>query len=949
MASIPNYFKPQLTIQQILAITETAPVSRINAVVVAPQYRLSRYQIEDQTYSVTYAGATATEVEYKYYEGDVLTDIPATDIVDLDSIKVFLANAEAQLFSIAAVDNDFYVDNLADASLLRCAGGDLVRLSGAAGGDLLTELLGRNLKVGDKLTNLDANITREVIGFYGVTIPADYGSDGADNSIGTSAFNPVATTTNVLTNATTAHADVSELPGSYDITKTGDFEGFEQGSLVDGKFGEEFVITVNTPGAPGTATVNINTVSGRFSATNVATTDTAGDYEITDAALAGLTVTLAINAGNALAANDRVVFKAFGDYEPLVGGTEVIAADSGNGYFGPKDTTYVIEVTNGLTAADVVANGADGAVVRITDTAGIDTIQTGVVVTEDAVFNVGSYGLRTSFNLSAYAGVSGLRKGDKFFIVAKAATLDTKRFDKVRLSGPIVDTATFTNPATAIGIRAVEPFSGALVLDDPVNFSTATPFTVTSDGVTVVSGLGVETGQSTKSTLRSAIGTVEVSFRSVIAPTSTESFFKVNATNVQSLTGIDDIENDLGFACAEALRGSQGKDIYAVRVGGTNAAAFTAALKKLENSDLTYALAIISDDEAAQRAAQTHVDKMSSADRKQFRRAYAAVESPGEWARLKQRADTTTYSATVTDSGGANILVTVADNDVDLTTLSINAGDLVKFPGEDATYEIASVISASELLLTSGPASAISPASVFEIWAADTTTSQVEYIVARSNSFSSRRFINIWCEGGTKNINGISTSVPVRFLAAHIAGLRSAVVPQQGLTRTEVTTLTAASAMHVRYSQEELNEIAAAGTYVVTQNSEGAPVYIRHQLTTEVSEGSLSYEDSVGVNLDDLAFQFKDALEDEIGKRNVVPGTISELRAVIVNILDNATQAETAGLGLGLGPQIIRWEDLVVEADPILKDRIKITVTVIMPLPLNNIEVVLNANVDVTL
>mgnify|MGYP001557956192 CR=1 FL=1 len=52
--------------------------------------------------------------------------------------------------------------------------------------------------------------------------------------------------------------------------------------------------------------------------------------------------------------------------------------------------------------------------------------------------------------------------------------------------------------------------------------------------------------------------------------------------------------------------------------------------------------------------------------------------------------------------------------------------------------------------------------------------------------------------------------------------------------------------MYLKYRQTDLDNIAAHGTFIITQSSNTGAVFIRHQLTTETSKGSLYYEDNAG-------------------------------------------------------------------------------------------------------
>ena len=69
-----------------------------------------------------------------------------------------------------------------------------------------------------------------------------------------------------------------------------------------------------------------------------------------------------------------------------------------------------------------------------------------------------------------------------------------------------------------------------------------------------------------------------------------------------------------------------------------------------------------------------------------------------------------------------------------------------------------------------------------------------------------------------KNSNG--EQLKNYFIAAEMAGLRSAVQPQQGLTHTEVRFVGTAPSMYTKFTENNLDDIAASGTWIVTQEYE---------------------------------------------------------------------------------------------------------------------------------
>lgn len=457
-------------------------------------------------------------------------------------------------------------------------------------------------------------------------------------------------------------------------------------------------------------------------------------------------------------------------------------------------------------------------------------------------------------------------------------------------------------------------------------------------------------------TLKDGYGKLIVSYRALRTPTATESLIAIEtASDITDKLGTIDLENEIAFGANEAFSGSQGKTIYALRVSDDTTTAYSAALKKIEATDRVYALTPMTDKQTVQQLVATHCESMSQKDVKNFRRCYVGTDSPGEYAALS-RYDGSVIEVDITVSN-AGIVLDVATAGVNLQTVNLVEGDIVKMIDSNgnytgAEYTISAVTDANTAYLSTGPAS--SQTEVFaEFWKADTPESQAAYVADVSEALGSRRAVNVWVENGTRIIDGVRTVIPNKYVAAEVAGLRSAVIPWQGLTLTEINSVTDAPAMYTRYTSSLLNTVAAAGTFIITQEAESGGVFIRHQLTTQSNEGSLAYEDSIGVSLDSISYQIKDSLNSFVGRKNVTRQTLEEIYDTVWTILNNAT---TSSAVADYGPQLNGFTNkagernkIDVAAHPTLKDRVQVYARLLMPLPLNTLEVVLDASVDFAL
>ena len=923
---ILNYERPQSTIANNLAITAAGLASRFRAVCVGPNYRLNRFGQDVIPDGKSFLAA-GQSLAYSYSDGGIETALPSTDIVDLASVAVYGQGLEALLASYTNSTTDkFYLNSVSTPHILRCS----VPVRGSG---LSAALTGRPVALGDIAyvsDGVSGQKRRTVVGLQGAAVASHYGANvgNNDSNAGNSAYNP---------GASSALNTAGVHPAGKTLSFSGTFNALVLGSKVADKYGEDFTITVTTGGtaASGLARVSISSASGLWGATGVAPTNSSGDYVISDAALAGLTATIDAGSPGTLVAGEVFTFRAVGAYTRLTS-TQLGVGDTGSGFTGTRDTSYLVTVTQGATG------GFTGAKVSIVDTVGLDTPQTNVSVTAGTYFPVGSFGLQMKFIEASMPAQDGLRAGDVYFINAVAATQSTTVFDKVVFDGPVVNTGLFSDTSTALAsIGFYLGYSGAIAANAAAG---GTAWAASGSVITVNSGLALLVPERTSGSqwcaFANGVGTLSPSFRSLIPrPPTSDPIYAETDAQIQAALGPIDMDNDLAFGASEMLGGAQGRGIYIVPVATNNLAGFNDALGILESSDIYYALAILTDDLDIMLGAKTHVLAMCQKDVKNFRKAYVGTDSPGVYPVLGLKVDgITNYLAIISDHGGVNTLVST-DEDVDFRTLGLAPGDQVRFGA--ASYPLASVIAAKELLLSSGPTNPVSPAAPFQLWKADTVASQKAFINQRAAALGTELVSHIWQENGTRYVNGLPTVIPNKYVACHIAGLRSAMAAQQGLTRTEVTTVTAIPNMYLRYRKADLDDIAAHGTYIITQESANGPVFVRHQLTTQTGKGSLYYEDTATVIMHSVNFATKDIVDPKIGKKNATPDTVSEIDGDLTDMLREKSRT----LVKDIGPEIIGFRNLVVRLHPILKDRIQVSGIITIPLPLNNIDVVWDGEV----
>ena len=758
------------------------------------------------------------------------------------------------------------------------------------------------------------------------------------------------------TDGITNHGEaINGISSTSDITITTDNSGVDTGdefSKIGSKHGgflqERFSVRFTKSAEDSVdGECKIRTASNNFESDDVAVVFS--DASTATVTIPGTGIDVAINVSK-INAGDSFEFSVQSDYQSIdcVSGGGLDATITGE-YLHSLDSTVVVSCVDGDTL------GQDS-LWRISDTSGMEDVMevSGAALSSGVGF--GASGV--TLTLSKVHHVAGEEFG--FPCIANG---ETGEHSVLVLDGPVGDLSSVDEDELAnVYLTSVEirgTFAGEITrrgLNAPREQWTAEKGGIKIEADLALPGYGFGSDQDTvklcKFTEEDA-GTplLFASYRELVPAAPGEKIIKVSAPSQLIQFGAKDLDNELGFGASAALSGSQGKPIYVGRVESDDLAGYQEVLRKAENIDALYAHAPMSDDLDVQIAVRQHVDLMSNESNKRWRRAYISTNTPSDYRVIGGPSNI--VSATITATEDGNVLV----NDPDGSFISSNVqhGDLYrtnftsdswgdpKFDNSaDGGYIVHRVIDEESLLLKSGPTKPANVARRYEIWKKDNAENIADFIAARSSSFASRRVSNVFCDGGQYLTDDNEfVTIDSKYLAAEVAGLRTAVLAQQGLTNTEVALVASAPAMYVKYNQEQLNLIAANGSFIITQEYEDGPRFIRHQLTTKTDKGNMYYEDSVGVNIDEISFLVKYQLRPYIGRRNVNPETLADIFRDMYDIL--AEKTEDPGFGNSIGPSLIGFTDLVVRINDTFKDRIDVSAKLEIPLPLNVIDVTLNA------
>jgi len=945
---IPNYsaVKPQLTIERRLQIVQAPPIPRMASIVVGPQYFLSRIgQEEVPAFEFLSAGQS---LPFRYVdEFGIDQDLSPDRTVDLESVRVRGVGLEALLASFnnsTAAGSRLFVEDLDSPHVLRM--GTTLSHSNVSGASLSSVLAGRAVRVGDVLRITGSSATpgytttrrRKVIGLRGVATPGQFGTNSLrnDGNFAEVIGNPPLKVGNSLASIV--------KPGAWTITiNSGAYVGTVGGHLVGGQFGDQFSIEVVTGGAPGVAVLRVLSASGLHDNESLATTNASGAFAFV---IAGLTFHIA--SASDLVAAQTASFVVQAAYAPLAG-----MVDTSGTFTGTKATTYRIRVTTGSTGGT-----ATGAVVEVSDTSGLEE-PTSISITDGDTYQLGQNGISFSIDLeTSPPAQGGLRKGDQYMLHAVPATESATEFDRIVLDGAAVDVTAYEtasgSESTSLAVQLYQEFTGLIA---PNAHSTGQAWLVV-EGETSENQYEVEISENLALLVpertggpwcpfRNQTGELEVGYRALVPRAENESYVTIDSFDqIAQKLGPAVLDGELSYGVSKAFSGAQGRRVYAINTGGTDLASFDDAFARLKHTSEFAFLAVLTQNPDIKMVARAHVIEMSSPRVKRFRRAYCGIDSPGPYRYLELNPETGTSPVCQILAEGLGTARHVQHQHalVNFIDLGVEPGDILRLPVSDTQYVVQQVLSATELRLVTGPDDPILVSVPFELWKPDEVRTQKARLIQETRLFSSEQFIQIWCEGAQTLTGAGQVRIPSRFLACEIAGLRSAVPPHRPLSETEIQSVTSAHPMYTRYEPDDLDDIAANGVMVVTQEVPNGPVFIRHQLTTEVSKGNLYYEDSVGVVMDYIGLLTEDTFRPYRGKVNINRRTLAILEDRFTSMLENLTKTDLEDPD---GPVLAYTRDISVTQVPNHPDRVRMRAVLGVQLPLNQIEVVYDGEVAI--
>jgi hypothetical protein len=626
--------------------------------------------------------------------------------------------------------------------------------------------------------------------------------------------------------------------------------------------------------------------------------------------------------------------------------TQVVPDVDGT-YTGQYDMVYKVTVDRGGTFYD--GENADTCARLIISSSNIDN--SSLVLPEDNVsFSVGTLGVTAKFN-TAPVGNSGsgyyFIAGDTYYIPVEAEKKG--RVSIIELAEDIPQSVFVASSSASAKLfltqKSIQIPATRDLLTGTSNWTQDGNYITINQGITTYNSLLSVAGTPVR--LPVVAAKIYVEHRDLLQDNITAIDSVRDLASVTDKLGTVHPDNPLAQGVYDAVLNAQNQIVYFIGVATNDLAGYAEAIKISEKSDKVYSFVPLTFDRTIQDAIIAHVNAYSTPEVGRWRIAWISAQDNKTSLMYDLKSDGDSYTATVTDdpsvAGVQYKLVTVAG--AKFIDDGVRPNDVVRLnfrltPDGEVVYDeyaVDRVRSNTTLLLTTPLSSAISAPVKVQIVRNYTKSERAYNIAHIAGDYNNRRVRAVFPD--TYKYGGITKQG--YFAAAGLAGLRSGVVPHQGLTNSEFLGADDLSKVVIEFSQDDLNTMAEQGVWIITQEVVGATPYVRHQLTTDTRSLNTS-EDSITTNVDSISYALRSVLFPFIGRFNINPENIAAVRAAVVEELRfRAGSTYTARAGNQLVSFTPDTDIIRLAQNSQYKDRIDVEVRLNVPYPMNYINLTL--------
>lgn len=616
-------------------------------------------------------------------------------------------------------------------------------------------------------------------------------------------------------------------------------------------------------------------------------------------------------------------------------------------YTGKQNDTYIIECVKGGVWADLpqimvkTAKGLDfsGPTEVSGDGEGLNAV----------AVSIGTNGVKVRFVDADGGAVAGLCKGDRWYI-----TVNSSKAGPVRRLILRDDLPTTLLNATDMDLELFIK-DNIQISQNRIGYAPLTNYELEPTQICVHEGIVAYHPEWTSAGAEQPLpvmgGKLYVEYREWLANLTDDVGSISDVADLDQIAGQLDPDNPLKWGVYKALSNSNGTAVkYTAVADPDNLDSWVQVLERIKGRDDMYSLVPMTFDTRVHNLWAAQIDAESNEYANNWKAGFMALQSRPRIKVVGRGAliggvlgteEPEEVLATLADDPNATntqyTKLTVTSGNGRFITNNVRPGDIVRFNfavdafGEELyeEYVVDQVLSESTLLLYTGADAAVTIPQRLEIYHDRNRNEIVEDLVQQAGAFSNRRIAAVWPD----QVGEQGTIQPGYYLAAALGGLASGVVPHQPLTNVEVSGFDDYTRSYKFFNETQLNRLGEGGVWIVTEDRDGTP-HTRHGLTTDNLDLNRR-EEMIRRNVDSLSYLFYRRLRPYIGRTNAQPGMVNILSTVvsetILFLVSNGTTAE-------LGGQLISGTIRVLRIHPLLRDRIEIVLDLVVPAPLNNIE-----------
>lgn len=281
--------------------------------------------------------------------------------------------------------------------------------------------------------------------------------------------------------------------------------------------------------------------------------------------------------------------------------------------------------------------------------------------------------------------------------------------------------------------------------------------------------------------------------------------------------------------------------------------------------------------------------------------------------------------------------VTFYDGTATFVTSGVAAGHylVIESGGYAGTYAVTSVLSQTKLTVVQVPGVlSVQAPLTYSIYRNMTGTEIAEFMKGYAAAFGNRRFVITFPDTVKIPEGSVIRELPGFYLGCAIAALTTGLPTQQGFTNLSISGFLGFVNGSDLFDEEQLDIIADGGVMIFDQEVPEAPLFCRHELTTDRS--SVKFQEyMVTKNVDFIAKFMRNSFKDFIGQYNIVDATYDALKtragAVLTFLRDDTVVPRFGG--------VIKSGTLTQLQEGTNIDSIDMRFRLDIPVPLNNLNI----------